>query len=117
MKSFVISSIFIIIIVAFSIFNSVYINNVAIELIDKAQSLSFDDNSIFEYSDLWEKYTLTIRISSSHKETHRITEVIEVLKSKAENKIEAGFNEEKALLIEYINQIKEDETVSLDSII
>lgn len=117
MKSFIISTVFIVLIVALSVFNSLYINNVANVLIKEAEKLEFDDESVFDYSKLWEKYTPAIRISSSHKEAHRISEVIEILKSKAEKKIDAGFYEQRALLIEYITQIKEDETVSFDSII
>ena len=117
MKAFTISVILFLLIVSLAVFNAIYINNVANELIADAKDLKTDDGSVYEFKEKWEKHQLIFRISSSHKETHRIGEAIEILLSKSQGNILSGFEEEKALLIEYITQIKEDETVSLDSII
>ncbi|MBE6674784.1 MAG: DUF4363 family protein [Ruminococcaceae bacterium] len=117
MKAFVISLVVLTLILAATIFNSIYIFDVTSSLIDCAESLKIDDDSVFAFKEKWEKVQFLIRLSSSHKETHRIDEVLGVLEEKVNNKTENGFVEERALLIEYITQIQEDEKVSIDSII
>ena len=117
MKAFVISLIVIFSILSLTILNSVYTSNVISSLIDDAKSLNLEDNSVYEYTKKWEKKQPIIKISSSHKETHKIDEILKVLESKSHNNVYNGFEEDKMLLIEYLMQIKEDETVSFDSII
>lgn len=117
MKAFVISLSILILMVALTVLNSVCIVNITNSLIKEAEMLEVDAHSVSSFAKKWERSQLLIKLSSSHKETHRIDEVLEVLTEKARNKTENGFWEERALLIEYIIQIREDETVSLDSII
>ena len=117
MKAFVISTIVLILILLLAIFNSIYIYNVTNSLIAEADELSINDESVKEYKKRWETLQPFIKITSSHKETHRIDEVLGVLAAKAKGKISSGFEEEKSLLIEYLIQIQEDERVTFDSII
>ncbi len=117
MKAFVISVIVLALILFLAIFNSIYIYNVTNSLIDDAESLNAENESVVEYAKQWERLQPFIKITSSHKETHRIDEVIGVLTAKAKSHTVSGFEEEKALLIEYLIQIQEDERVSFDSII
>lgn len=117
MKAFVISLIVLFSFVALTIINAIYINNVTADFIEKAQGLGVGDCSVEDFIKGWEKHEPFIKISTSHKETHRIDEVLSVLERKSKNHTRNGFDEERALLIEYLTQIKEDETVSLDSII
>jgi hypothetical protein len=97
--------------------NALYINKVTLSLIDEAKELALNSDSINSFTENWEKALPIIKISTSHKETHRIDESIATLLSKAEHGELQGFEEEKALLAEYLMQIKDDETVSFDSII
>ena len=117
MKAFVISIIALVLILFLAILNSVFIQSTTSSLIEGADMLRINDNSVIEYSNRWEKLQPFIKISSSHKETHRIDEVIGVLLAKVESQVINGFEEEKALLIEYLTQIQEDEKISFDSII
>lgn len=117
MKAFVISLVVLVMMLTLTVFNSLYIINVTNSLIGDAETLKIEDGSVFDFQEKWEKVQFLIRLSSSHKETHRIDEVLGVLEEKARNKTENGFCEERALLVEYITQIQEDEKVSLDSII
>ncbi|MBO5313442.1 MAG: DUF4363 family protein [Clostridia bacterium] len=117
MKAFIVSVCVLTVIIALSIFNSVYINNVTSTLLQEAEFIEMTVESVSRFKELWSEHEPFIRLSSSHKETHRIDEVISVLMSKAEDSVQSGFDEERALLIEYLTQIKEDETVSFDSII
>ena len=117
MKAFVVSVIVLSLMLAMTIANAIYINNVTEYFITEAESLSPRKESVAEYTQKWEKHLPVIKISTSHKETHRIDETLEVLMAKAENGICTEFEEGRALLIEYLNQIKDDEQVSLDSII
>ena len=117
MKTFIISLCSLITIFIFTIINGIYVSRTTSLLIDKAKRMDNDVVSVLSFAQEWEKHQFLIRISSSHKETHRIDEALSILKEKARNNVPDGFNEERALLIEYLTQIKEDETVSLDSII
>ena len=117
MKSFVVSSCIILSIFVATVLNSVFVSKATDELIRNAKEIQFSEESVEEFSQLWEKRQFLIRISSSHKETHRINEAVVVLKEKTKNNTRENFDEERALIIEYLIQIKDDETVSLDSII
>ena len=117
MRAFVVSLSILILMVTITVFNSLYIINVTDSLIEQAKVLEINADDISKFTKEWEKSQLLIKLSSSHKETHRIDEVLEILKEKAHSKTENGFYEERALLVEYITQIQEDETVSFDSII
>ena len=117
MKAFIISALVLGVILCLAVINSVFIYNVTNSLIADAEGLRVGDESLIEFKERWEELQTIIKITSSHKETHRIDEAIGVLVAKKEYNIENEFEEEKALLIEYLIQIQEDETVSFDSII
>jgi hypothetical protein len=117
MKAFIISVSTLGLILCLAIINSIYIYNVTNSLIADAEGLRVDDESVIEFKERWEGLQTIIKITSSHKETHRIDEVVGVLFAKKENGTVNGFEEEKALLVEYLVQIQEDERVSLDSVI
>jgi len=117
MKAFIVSLSVILTIFVLTIVNSVYISHTTDTLINDAKLLNINDDSVQSFAELWEKKQFIIRISSSHDETHKIDEVLAVLKSKVNEGDASGFCEERALLVEYLTQIHEDETVSFDSII
>ena len=117
MKAFVISLIVLLFIFALTITNAIYVNNVTDFLIDSAKRLDITSGSVDEYIENWEQAQSFIKISSSHKETHRIDEALKELKIAASHGTEADFEEDRILLIEYLTQIKDDETVTWDSII
>ncbi len=117
MKAFVISISILLALFGLTIFNSIFINKVTTNLINEARELKIENESISNFADKWERAQTFIKLSSSHKETHKIDEVLGVLEAKAKIQNNNGFEEEKALLVEYITQIQEDEKVSLDSII
>ena len=116
MKSFIFSLCVLALIFGLTIANGIYINNVASSLISEAKTLEINKESVNNFISSWEKYQILIKISSSHKETHRIDELLCVLLEKAERNVDNGFFEDRALLIEYLRQLQEDETVSWDSI-
>ena len=117
MKAYIVSLSIILIIFGITIANSIYVHNATNVLIEEAQVLSIDNESVARFYELWEEKQFAIRISSSHDETHKIDEVLGVLSAKAKEGDPSGFCEERALLVEYLKQIQEDEKISLDSII
>lgn len=117
MKAFVISLIVIVGIFALTIANSILINNVTSVLIEQASALELGDGSIEQFSNLWYKKQIIIRMTSSHEETHKIDEVLSILDAKDKEGNCADLQEERALLVEYLLQIKEDETITFDNII
>ena len=117
MKAFVISLATLLALFALTIFNGICINKTIDSLLNSASSITHSNNSIAVFSKEWDKAEPLIRLSSSSKETHKIDEAIKVLKIKSISKNASGFYEEKELLMEYLQQIKDDEKVSLDSII
>lgn len=117
MKAFIVSFLIVFVIFGITIANSIYVHNATSTLIEEAQALSIDNESVTRFCELWEKKQFAIRISSSHDEAHKIDEVLEVLLAKAKEGTTSGFCEERALLVEYLKQIQEDEKISIDSII
>ncbi len=117
MKAFVVSLLIILAIFVSTVINCIYVNNVTSDLIEAALSIQIDDGSIQRFAALWEEKQFSIRMSSSHDETHKIDETLAILKSKEKEGDASGFCEERALLVEYLIQIQEDEVVSFDSII
>ena len=117
MKAFVVSLSIILAIFLLTIINSVYVSHTAGLLIKEASNLEIDNGSVERFASLWEQKQFSIRITSSHEETHKIDEALAVLKAKSNEKDASGFCEERALLVEYLVQRREDEKVCLDSII
>lgn len=117
MKAFVISLSIILAIFSLTVVNSVYVSHTAELLIKEASALEIGNGSVESFERLWEDKQFSIRITSSHEETHKIDEALAVLKAKDTEGDASGFCEERALLVEYLVQIQEDETVSIDSII
>lgn len=117
MKAFIVSIAIIFLIFALTVINSIYISHTTDVLLESAKALEIGDGSVERFSTLWDEKQFVIRISSSHDETHKIDEVLAVLKAKDAEGSPSGFSEERALLVEYLTQIHEDETVSFDSII
>ena len=117
MKAFVVSLSVIFTIFLSTVINCIYVSHVADELIEQAVMLKIDDGSVERFAMLWEEKQFSIRMSSSHDETHKIDETLAVLEAKVKEGDASGFCEERALLVEYLVQIREDETVSFDSII
>ncbi len=117
MKAFIVSLSIILTVFLLTIVNSVYVSHTTDALIKEASALNVEGDSVERFAQLWKKKQSVIKISSSHDETHKIDEVLAVLESKVKEGNASGFCEERALLVEYLVQIQEDETVSFDSII
>lgn len=117
MKSFIVSLCALALILIVIFLNSYHINNISNKMIKEASELEFDNiNKINKLSDYFESNIFIISLSCSDKEIDRIQESITILKSKAENKNDSGFDEQKNLLIKYISRIQEHEKLSLDNI-
>ena len=117
MKAFILSISIIIAIFALTIINSIHVSRSTDILIKEASAIDIDTKSTKRFEEIWKKRQIIIRISSSHEEIHKLDEALSVLKAKAENGISEGFFEERALLVEYLIEIQEDEIVTFDSII
>ena len=117
MKAFIVSLSIILLVFLLTAVNCFFVGKTTSELIELASTLRIDDESVEHFSHIWEEKQFFIRISSSHEETHKIDESLAVLKAKVNEGDASGFCEERALLVEYLVQIHEDETVSFDSII
>ena len=117
MRAFIISLSVTVIIFVLTIINCVCVNNATTSLIELSSRLQASDRSVEDFIALWEEKKALISISSSHEEIHKIDEALAVLQAKTMEKDASGFCEERALLTEYLKQIKEDETVSFDGII
>lgn len=117
MKAFIVSICIVVFLFTLTFTNGFFIKNITDTLISDAKHLSQDDESVDIFIEKWEKMQFFVRISSSHKETHRIDEILSAIKAKELNNINSGFYEDCALLIQYLKQIQDDETVTFDSII
>ncbi len=118
MKSFIFSICALTVLVILIIINSFYVSNVADNLINKVENLSYDSiNEIEELKTLWDKKSFLISLSSSDKEIDRIDEAISILEKKSENQIQADFEETKVYLIKYIELIKEHEKITINNLL
>lgn len=117
MKAFVISLSIILAIFLLTILNSVYVSHTAEFLIKEATAIEIGNGSVERFAELWEQKQFSIRITASHEETHKIDEALAVLMAKSKENDASGFCEERALLVEFLVQIRDDEKVCLDSII
>ncbi|MBP3495197.1 MAG: DUF4363 family protein [Clostridia bacterium] len=118
MKAFVISLIILIAIMALTVTNAIYINNKSEDFHALASLLTPETNSeFFVLYDEWKKAEGIFSITISHKDIDNLNIALSVLKQKYENKEDDGFYEYKALLMNYISEIRDKEAFALDNII
>lgn len=117
MKAFIISLSIVLALFILTALNSIFVNYTVSSLIEQAQSLQIGDDSVKKFANTWNEKQFFIRLSSSHEETHKIDEAVKVLEAKVQEGNASGFCEERALLVEYLTQILEDEAISFENII
>ncbi len=118
MKAFVISLTALIVMILLIITNAIYISNKSQEFYTLASLLTPETNNEFiTLYDEWKKAESIFSISISHKDIDNLNIALSVLKEKYENKEDDGFYEYKALLMNYIKEIKDKEAFALDNII
>lgn len=98
--------------------NGIYINFITGDLLNEIKGLNpSDEKALNDAYEHWEKHHFYICLSSPHEKTDKIEEAFLVLLEKAKAGESDAFYEYKALLLNYIEEIRRIQAVSLDSII
>ncbi len=117
MKSFIISSIILILLCVFVIWSSIFVVNSLDELKGDVESLEISTKDSFEgIKEKWEKNKFFIAITTPHTKLDDMDKAICVLESKIKNDELESFYEYKAQLLVCIEEIQSHERVSWDSI-
>ena len=118
MKASIISLCVFLILVILIVINVFYINRVTSDFISRVEELSPSDLLVCEkiYND-WTRNHFYICLSVSHEKTDKIEESFLVLLEKLRGGDEEGFYENKVLLINYIEEIKRLQTLTLDTVL
>ncbi|MBO5287206.1 MAG: DUF4363 family protein [Clostridia bacterium] len=114
MKSFIVSLVTIFIITTLIAINSVAFVWVADDLIEMAEKASLDYESVSHLRSEWEGRRLWLSLTTSGKEIDKIDTTLCSIESIVRNGDEDEFEKEKSLLIYYIEQMRNDEILSLD---
>jgi len=118
MKGFIISICVIAVILCLVIANSLITLNITENLINKIDLLSSDNYILMkEIQEIWEKSSFFIGLSSSTKETDKVTDMLSSIDAMYNSNEFFGLEEKKALLINYIRLIKSHEKVNLENIL
>ncbi len=115
MKAFIISLCIVLVLTLLIGFNAIYINKVTKELISRTDSTSFDNYS--ELVLLWQKRKMIISLCANHREVDKIEEQIVLIKNACKSKSKDELDRAKALVTNYINQIKRHEELTIDNIL
>lgn len=115
MKAFIVSLCIAFALILLIAFNAVYINKVANELISRAGSTSVDNYN--ELILLWEKRKLIISLCANHKEVDKIEEQIILIKNAAMSGNKQELDTARVLVMNYIEQIKRHEELTIDNIL
>ena len=117
MKAFVLAISSILVLILLVIINGIYVSNVTEKLDSLASELKIDDSSdLEELEKYWKKHESIICLSILHKDVDNLNIAIDVLKSKQENGEASGFYEYKAMLLNYIEEIKNKDRVHFHNI-
>lgn len=118
MKSLIFSLCALILLVGVIILNGIYIKNVTSDLEDIAERIAWQDmESIEAFKELWEENEHKICLSVSHKDIDNVNIAISVLEEKGESNEKDSFYEYRALLLEYVKEIRNKERVHIDNIV
>ncbi len=117
MKAFVISLLILGVIIALIMINGIYVSNKTDELECIALTLTPEtSDEFFTLYNMWSEIERIFCLSISHKDIDNLNIALSVLKEKYESKEDDGFYEYKALLINYIREIRNKEALSLDTV-
>ena len=118
MKASLISLCVFLILVILIVVNVIYIKNITSDFTKRIESLTPYDLSTCEeiYSD-WSKNHFFICLSVSHDKTDKIEEAFLVTLEKIRHKDSEGFYENKVLLLNYIEEIKRLQMLTLDTVL
>ena len=118
MKSLIFSLCALILLVGVIILNGIYIKNVTSDLEDIAERIAWRDmESIESFKELWEENEHKICLSVSHKDIDNVNIAISVLEEKEKTGEKDSFYEYRALLLEYVKEIRNKERVHIDNIV
>ncbi|MBQ8545702.1 MAG: DUF4363 family protein [Clostridia bacterium] len=118
MKAFIFAGLSILILILIVVVNGIYVSSVSKELEELSTELSFDDkNGLEELESYWRKNETIVCLSISHNDIDNLNIAIDVLKSKQKNGEDSGFYEYKAMLLNYIEEIRNKERVHIHNIL
>ena len=118
MKSLIFSLCALILLVGIIILNGVYIKNVTTDLENLAKKITWGDmESIDAFKVSWEENEHKICLSVSHKDIDNVNIAVSVLEEKQKTGEKDAFYEYRALLLEYVTEIKNKERVHIDNIV
>ena len=118
MRSFIFSTVILLILILLVIANSIYVHNVCNRMLNIASSLTSDDMyAAEELCDFWQKNRVLFSISIHDTHLERITELTENIKSAVNTGDGAEFSKNIILLSELLNTLKKNEEISFQGII
>lgn len=116
MKSFVFSICALAFIIVLVICNTIYVNKSTESLIKKIESIDYQKNAQ-PIIDAWEKDKFILCFSVTHKETDKIEESIYLLDKYIREENFQMASTTKFLLINYIEQIRDHEKLTINNIL
>ena len=115
MKAFIVSVCIVFLLTLLIVFNAIYVNKVTGELVSKVENTNADNyNELFS---LWQKRKLILSLCASHKEIDKIEEQIVLLKNAFLFDDDIELSKAKRLAMNYIEQIRRHEELTIDNII
>ena len=117
MKAFIFSSVIILFIFAITLANGIFVQKSAACLIDEAQEMQMGNGALESLTARWSENRFFVSITTSQDEILKIDDVLAQLKEYEKQSNKSEFYSCRALLIEYLVQIKGDEELSLNNII
>ena len=98
--------------------NGFYINRTTKDLTSEIEAIEINDQEKLEKSyQHWSKHHFYICLSSPHEKTDKIEECFLVMLEKSNKNEAEGFYEYKVLLLNYINDVKRLQMLTLDAIV
>ena len=116
MKAFVASICIIAVFTGLIIANAIYINKVADDLILATNDVKMD-TGCEKLRSLWESKRLIISLCANHKEIDKIQEQIALMENAIKKDDPLELKRAMVLFIEYTNNIKRHEELTLDNIL
>ncbi len=118
MKAIILAVSSILLLILVVIINGIYVSHVADELNGMAKELTIEnERGLEELEDYWKKKESIVCLSIPHDDVDNLNIAIDVLKSKQQNGEVGGFYEYKAMLLNYIEEIKNKERVHIHNIL
>lgn len=118
MRASIISLCIFVILVLVVIFNGVYINFITDDLVNEVMELDIESyEEVLAVYEKWSNHHFYICLSSPHDKTDKVEECFRVILEKAKGGEKEGFFEYRALLLNYIEDIKRVQSFSIDAIV